>query len=103
MRWQNLLPVIASVYIVAFFTLASGIFNGILEGKSELFITRQRNVQTLGEVVLGTFIFVAGTTAFYIIHKIGEKRTSINKMIITGFAILALTLLASYALVVIKL
>ncbi len=103
MRWQSILPVIAIAYIIAFFTFASGLFNGVLEGESALFITRQRNIQTLGEVVLGTFIFIAGTAGFYLIHKAGERRIGANRMIIAGFAIIALVLISSYALVVIKL
>ncbi|GIU72232.1 MAG: hypothetical protein KatS3mg003_1711 [Candidatus Nitrosocaldaceae archaeon] len=102
MRWQSILPVIAIAYIIAFFSFASGLFNGILEGNSALFITRQRNVQTLGEVVLGVFIFIAGTAGFYLIHKAGERRIGVNRLIIAGFSIIALALIASYALVVVK-
>ncbi len=103
MRWQSILPVVAIAYIITFFTFTSGLFNGVLEGESALFITRQRNVQTLGEVVLGTFIFIAGTAGFYLIHKAGERKIGANKMIIAGFSIIALVLISSYALVVVKL
>ncbi len=102
MRWQSILPLISSIYIIALFTLASGIFNGILEGNNNLFITRQKNLQTLGEVVLGVFIFTAGTTAFYIIHKGGERRVGINRLIIAGFCIIALVMISLYALIAIK-
>lgn len=102
MRWYTLLPIVSSVYIVAIFTLASGIFNGILEGESELFITRDRSIQTLGEVVLGTFIMSAGATAFYLIHRSVERKIGVNKLMIVGFAILTLVLISLYAIVIIK-
>ncbi len=102
MRWQNLLPLISSVYIIGLFTLTSGIFNGILEGNNNLFITRQKNLQTLGEVILGVFIFTAGATAFYIIHKAGERKVGVNRLIIGGFCIIALVMISLYALVAIK-
>lgn len=101
MRWQTITTLVAMAYIIIIFTLVSGVFNGILEGESQLFITRERNVQTLGEVVLGVFIFMAGFAGFYMIHKAAERRVA-NKMIIAGFIILALVLIAAYALVVVK-
>lgn len=103
MRWHTILPIVSSVYIVAIFTLASGIFNGVLEGGNALFITRNRNVQTLGEVVLGIFIMSAGATAFYLIHKSVDKKIGVNKLMVVGFSILTLTLISLYALMIIKL
>ena len=103
MRWQTIATLVAMAYIIIMFTFVSGVLNGIIEGESQLFITRERNVQTLGEVVLGVFIFMAGFAGFYMLHKASERRVGANKMIIAGFTVLALVLIAAYALLVIKL
>jgi hypothetical protein len=98
--------VIAIAYLAAFFALASGLVNALIEGgRTSAFIIPSRSVQTTGETIVITlllFIGMAGTLLLYQSGRTQDPRAQ-KAMLISGFGAMGVALLIGFMLISVKL
>ena len=101
-------PVIvaAIAYLAAFFALASGVFNAIIEGGggSQAFILPTRSAQTTFETVVTAFLLFIGTAGTFLLYKAGKAATSRGQgaLLGAGFAIIGIALMLGFTLISLK-
>lgn len=102
----NVSIVLAIVYIIFFFTLSAGIFNGIIEGKNYNIYNflPTRALQNNFETVVGTIVLIVGFIGTLIIYRASsmEKINEKYGLLAVGFIILSLSIVFIYKIVEIK-
>jgi hypothetical protein len=97
---------IAVAYLAAFFALASGVINALIEGAGvNRFIIPSRSVQTVGETVVITLILFIGMSGTFMLYHSGRSANpKVQKaLLIAGFGVLGIALLLGFILVEVKL
>jgi hypothetical protein len=97
---------IAVAYLAAFFALASGVINALIEGAGvNRFIIPSRSVQTVGETVVITLILFIGMSGTFMLYNSGRSANpKVQKaLLIAGFGVLGIALLLGFILVEVKL
>ena len=97
---------IAVAYLAAFFALASGVINALIEGAGvNRFIIPSRSVQTVGETVVITLILFIGMSGTFMLYQSGRSANpKVQKaLLIAGFGVLGIALLLGFILVEVKL
>jgi hypothetical protein len=93
-------------FLVAFFSLASGLVNAVIEGSNaKQFLIRTRSVQTPGETFAITLILFIGLGGAIFLHRAGKAispRTQ-HAMLIGGLGVIGLSMFLGYLLVGLKL
>lgn len=107
LRASKLVIVAATVYLVAFFALASGIFNALIEGVaagSQAFILPTRSAQTLSEAIVMIFILFIGTGGALLLFRAGQAltRKTQGAFLASGFALIGISLMLGFTLVSLK-
>lgn len=98
--------IVAVAYLAAFFALASGMVNAIIEGRNlSGYILPSRSVQTIGETVVITLVlFVGMAGAFMLYHSGKSPNPKVQQaLLISGFGVLGIALLIGFILVNVKL
>jgi hypothetical protein len=97
--------IVAGAYLIAFFILASGVVNALIEGAGTgAFIIPTRGIQTLGETVAITMILFIGLAGAFLLYRAGrtfETRTQ-NAFLAGGFGVVSVAMLLGYILVNVK-
>jgi hypothetical protein len=106
-KTSKLVIVAAIVYVIAFFALASGLINALIEGataSSQAFILPTRSAQTLTETVVLVFILFIGMGGAILIYKAGQGGTTKTQgaFLASGFALVAISLMLGFSLVNLK-
>jgi hypothetical protein len=106
-KTSKLVTVAAIVYLIAFFALASGIFNALIEGVaagSQAFILPTRSAQTLTETIVFTFILFIGMGGALLLYRAGKVLTSKTQaaFLASGFALIGISLMLGFTLVNLK-
>jgi hypothetical protein len=106
-KTSKLIAVAAVVYLIAFFALASGIFNALIEGVaagSQAFILPTRSAQTLVETIVFIFILFIGMGGTLMLYRAGKVATSKTQaaFLASGFALIGISLMLGFALVNLK-
>jgi hypothetical protein len=106
-RTSKIVVVAAVVYIIAFFALASGLINALIEGaaaSSQAFILPTRSAQTLAETVVLVFILFIGMGGAIMFYKAGQGGTAKTQgvFLASGFALVAISLMLGFSLVNLK-
>jgi hypothetical protein len=106
-RASKLVIVAATVYLVAFFALASGIFNALIEGAaagSQAFILPTRSAQTLSEAIVMIFILFIGMGGALLLFRAGQAltRKTQGAFLASGFALIGISLMLGFTLVSLK-
>jgi hypothetical protein len=106
-RTSKIVVVAAVVYIIAFFALASGLINALIEGaaaSSQAFILPTRSAQTLAETVVLVFILFIGMGGAIMFYKAGQGGTAKTQgvFLASGFALVAISLMLGFSLVSLK-
>jgi hypothetical protein len=106
-KTSKLVIVAAIVYVIAFFALASGLINALIEGataSSQAFILPTRSAQTLTETVVLVFILFIGMGGAIFIYKAGQGGTTKTQgaFLASGFALVAISLMLGFSLVNLK-
>lgn len=106
-RASKLVIVAATVYLVAFFALASGIFNALIEGVaagSQAFILPTRSAQTLSEAIVMIFILFIGMGGALLLFRAGQAltRKTQGAFLASGFALIGISLMLGFTLVSLK-
>jgi hypothetical protein len=109
MNSNKAILIAASIYLVFFFALGSGLFNSILEGSERLsgsFIIPSRSIQTVAETVVMIIIFLLGTSGVYLLYKGGISQAPIKNQgafMAAGFVIIGIALVLGFRIIDIKL
>lgn len=106
-KTSKLVIIAAIVYVIAFFSLASGLINALIEGaaaSSQAFILPTRSAQTLAETVVLVFILFIGMGGAIMIYKAGQGGTTKTQgaFLASGFALIAISLMLGFSLVNLK-
>jgi hypothetical protein len=106
-KTSKLVIVAAIVYVIAFFALASGLINALIEGAaagSQAFILPTRSAQTLAETVVLVFILFIGMGGAIMIYRTGQGGTAKTQgvFLASGFALVAISLMLGFSLVNLK-
>jgi hypothetical protein len=106
-KTSKLVIIAAVVYVIAFFALASGLINALIEGaaaSSQAFILPTRAAQTLAETVVLVFILFIGMGGAIMINKAGQGGTTKTQgvFLASGFALVAISLMLGFSLVNLK-
>lgn len=106
-KTSKLVIIAAVVYIIAFFSLASGLINALIEGaaaSSQAFILPTRSAQTLAETVVLVFILFIGMGGAIMFYKAGQGGTTKTQgaFLASGFALVAISLMLGFSLVNLK-
>ena len=106
-KTSKIVTVAAVIYLIAFFALASGIFNALIEGVaagSQAFILPTRSAQTLIETIVFVFILFIGMGGALMLHRAGKAMTSRTQAIFlaSGFALIGISLQLGFTLVNLK-
>ncbi len=106
-KTSKVVTVAAVIYLIAFFALASGIFNALIEGVaagSQAFILPTRSAQTLTETIVFVFILFIGMGGALILYKAGKAMTSKTQAVFltSGFALIGISLMLGFTLVNLK-
>jgi hypothetical protein len=106
-KTSKLVIVAAIVYVIAFFALASGLINALIEGVaagSQAFILPTRSAQTLAETVVLVFILFIGMGGTIMIYRAGQGGTAKTQgvFLASGFALVAISLMLGFSLVNLK-
>ena len=104
---SKIVTVAAVIYLIAFFALAGGIFNALIEGiaaGSQAFILPTRSAQTLSETIVFVFILFIGMGGTIMLHRAGKVLTSKTQAIFlaSGFALIGISLMLGFTLVSLK-
>lgn len=104
---SRIVTIAAIVYLIAFFALASGIFNALIEGVaagSQAFILPTRSAQTLIETIVFVFILFIGTGGALLLYRAGRSATSKTQaaFLASGFALIGISLMLGFTLVNLK-
>jgi hypothetical protein len=104
---SKIVAVAAILYLVAFFALASGIFNALIEGVaagSQAFILPTRSAQTLAETIVFTFILFIGMGGAFMLYRAGKAVGSKTQaaLLASGFALIGISLMLGFTLVNLK-
>src|SRR5215210_660104 len=104
---SKLVMVAATLYLIFFFALAGGIFNALIEGVaagSKAFILPTRSAQTLGETIVVVFILFIGMGGVIMLHRAGKALTTKTQgaFLVSGFALIAISLMLGLTLVNLK-
>src|SRR5256714_3136241 len=98
--------IVAIAYLVVFFTLASGLFNAIIEGGrgARSFIIPSRSVQTIGETIVTTMILFMGMAGAFLLYRSGKAVNPKTQggLLAAGFTIIGIALILGFRLVGIK-
>jgi len=98
--------IVAVAYLALFFTLASGVINAIIEGRSlSGFVLPSRSAQTIGETVVITLILFIGMAGTFMLYHSGRSANPKvqQALLISGFGVLGIALLLGFILVNVKL
>ena len=106
-RSSKLVIVAASIYLLVFFALASGIINALIEGAaagSKAFILPTRSAQTFGETIVLVFILFIGMGGAIMLHRAGKVLTTKTQgaFLASGFALIAISMMLGFTLVNLK-
>jgi hypothetical protein len=106
-RTSKIVTIAAVVYLIAFFSLAGGIFNALIEGiaaGSQAFILPTRSAQTLSETIVFVFILFIGMGGAIMLHRAGKALTSKTQAIFlaSGFALIGISFMLGITLVNLK-
>jgi hypothetical protein len=106
-KTSKLVIVAAILYLMVFFALASGIINAIIEGAaagSQAFILPTRSAQTIGETVVLVFILFIGMGGAIMFYRVGNSLTTKTQgiFLVSGFALIAISLMLGFTLVNLK-
>jgi hypothetical protein len=106
-RTSKLVIVAAIIYLLVFFALASGIINALIEGAaagSKAFILPTRSAQTFGETIVLVFILFIGMGGAIMLHRAGKVLTTKNQgaFLVSGFALIAISMMLGFTLVNLK-
>lgn len=103
---NKLLPVVTGIYLIAFFALASGTVSALVEAKNiqPLLLIPDRGVQTIGESIISVMIMLMGLGGIVLAHRSTKPATRRKQThyFITGFAVLAISIMAGYMVLVFK-
>ena len=104
---SKIVTIAAVVYLIAFFALASGIFNALIEGVaagSQAFILPTRSAQTLIETIVFVFILFIGMGGALLLYRAGRSVTSKTQaaFLASGFALIGISLMLGFTLVNLK-
>jgi hypothetical protein len=104
---SRIVTIAAIVYLIAFFALASGIFNALIEGVaagSQAFILPTRSAQTLIETIVFVFILFIGMGGALLLYRAGRSATSKTQaaFLASGFALIGISLMLGFTLVNLK-
>jgi hypothetical protein len=106
MSTSKVMWAVAVVYLAAFFALASGVINALIEGAGiNRFMIPSRSVQTVGEtVVISLILFMGMSGTFMLYHSGRSANPKVQKaLLIAGFGVLGIALLLGFILVEVKL
>lgn len=100
------LVIVASIYILIYFTFTSGIINAIIEGQqyNQAVFLPSRAVQNNYEMIIGVMILLFGfagafmTAKAFVIRKINEKYALLG----AGFLILVISMIFMYKIIELK-
>jgi hypothetical protein len=98
--------IVAIAYLTAFFALASGLINALIEGRGiNRFMIPSRSAQTIGETVVVTLILFIGMAGTFMLYQSGRSANpKVQKaLLISGFGVLGIALLLGFILVGVKL
>lgn len=98
--------IVAVAYLAAFFALASGVINALIEGAGvNRFLIPSRSVQTVGETVVITSILFIGMIGTFMLYQAGRSpNPKVQKaLLMAGFGVLAVALLLGFVIVGVKL
>jgi hypothetical protein len=106
-KTSKIVTVAAVIYLIAFFALAGGIFNALIEGiaaGSQAFILPTRSAQTLSETIVFVFILFIGMGGAFMLHRAGKTVGSKSQAIFlaSGFALIGISLMLGFTLVNLK-
>jgi hypothetical protein len=97
---------VAVAYLSAFFALASGLVNSLIEGRNiSAFIVPTRTVQTTGETVVVTLLLFIGMGGAFMLYQSGKSLNlkAQQALMISGFGAIGLSLLIGFILISVKL
>jgi len=98
--------IVAIAYLAAFFTLASGLINSLIEGRNiRAFIVPSRTVQTTGETLVITLLLFIGMGGAFMLYQSGKSTNprAQQALLISGFGAIGVALLIGFLLVSVKL
>lgn len=103
-NFPRIIAIISIVYIIAFFTLSSGLVNSIIEGSrlpDGIYFVPNRSVQTIYETVSSVFILILGFGGLYMIHYSSNLSSEKKRLglITAGTVILSISVLLGYHLI----
>ncbi len=106
-KTSRLVIVAAIIYLIVLFSLASGLFNAIIEGNTvgaQTFILPTRSAQTLAETIVMTFVLFIGTAGAIMLYKAGKAVSAKTQgvSLAAGFALIAISLMLGFTLVNLK-
>jgi hypothetical protein len=106
-RTSKLVIVVAIIYLLVFFALASGIINAMIEGAAAgagAFILPTRSAQTLGETIVLVFILFIGMGGAIMLYRAGSVGTTKTQgaFLASGFALIAISTMLGFTLVNLK-
>jgi hypothetical protein len=106
-RTSKIVTIAAIVYLIAFFALAGGIFNALIEGiaaGSQAFILPTRSAQTLSETIVFVFILFIGMGGALMLHRAGRQVGSKTQAILlaSGFALIGISFMLGITLINLK-
>ena len=106
-RTSKIVTIAAIVYLIAFFALAGGLFNALIEGVaagSQAFILPTRSAQTLSETIVFVFILFIGMGGALMLHRAGKSVGSKTQAIFlaSGFALIGISFMLGLTLVNLK-
>lgn len=107
MQISRIVSITSIIYLIFMFAFASGSIHALIEGtrtQQQFLLVPDRSTQTMTEAVLSTLIFFFGLTGIYFIHRSARPQAvKTQKMLfIAGFAIMAIALLAGFAILQFK-
>jgi hypothetical protein len=98
--------IVAIAYLAAFFTLASGLVNSLIEGRGiSAFIVPTRTVQTTGETLVITLLLFIGMGGAFMLYQSGKSLNlrAQQALLVSGFGAIGLALLIGFMLISVKL
>ncbi len=105
---SRVVSITSIAYLIFMLSYASGIIRAIIESgtaPTQVLLIPQRDVQTISESVITMLVFFLGLGGVYFVHRSAKPQMERQQKtyFITGFSVIAISLLAMYLLLGFKL